>query len=217
LNGEFSIPLNTDKWAARLIPFLEQVIATTDPINLTPEQYAASWKKMKEKTSAGPSGLTNPHMKAHGTSCFLTEVDTILANLPFQFGFSLKRWRKGLDVMLEKKPGVRQLNTLRAILLYEADFNQNNKRLGRDMLVYHFEAEGAVAVEQFGSRKHMSATDQSLNKALTFDIWHQLRQRGALCSNDAKACYDRIVHKCASLCLQRVKSQLSACLRQCRS
>jgi hypothetical protein len=105
--------------------------------------------------------------------------------------------------MLEKKAGIRQLSTLRAILLYEADFNQNNKRLGREML-FRAETGGAVAIEQFGSRKHMSAIDQSLNKALTFDIWRQLRQRGALCSNDAKSCYNRIAHNCASLCLQRV-------------
>jgi hypothetical protein len=55
--------------------------------------------------------------------------------------------------MLEKKPGIRQLSTLRAILLYEADFNQNNKRLG-----------------------NMLATDQSLNKTLTFDLFRQNRQ-----------------------------------------
>jgi hypothetical protein len=189
LQGELPIPPTTDVWAAKLIPFLKQVLPTADLVDLTPEQYAASWKKVKEKTSAGPSGMTIPHMKAHGTSRFVTEVDTILANLPYRFGFSPRRWRKGLDVMLEKKPGVRQLNKLRAILLYEADFNQNNKRLGRDML-FRAEDGNAVAVEQFGSRKHMSATDQSLNKTLTFDIWRQLRQRGALCSNDAKACYD---------------------------
>lgn len=97
---------------AKLIPFLKQVIPTSETIDLTPEQYAASWKKVKEKTSAGPSGMTIPHMKAHGNLRFLTEVDTILANLPFRYGFSPERWRKGLDVMLEKKPGVRQLSTL---------------------------------------------------------------------------------------------------------
>jgi hypothetical protein len=71
-------------------------------------------------------------------------------------------------------------------------------------MLYRAEDANAVAIEQYGSRKHMSATDQSLNKVLTFDIWRQQRQRGALCSNDAKACYDRIVHNCASLCLQRI-------------
>jgi hypothetical protein len=142
-------------------------------------------------------------MKAHGQSKHITEVDTIMANLPFRHGFSPERWKKGVDVMLEKKPGVRQLSTLRAILLYEADFNQNNKRLGREML-FRAEQHNAVAIEQFGSRKNMSAIDQSLNKTLTFDLFRQNRQRGALCSNDAKGCYDRIVHNCASLCLQRI-------------
>jgi hypothetical protein len=70
-------------------------------------------------------------------------------------------------------------------------------------MLYRAEEGSAVAIEQYGSKKHMSAIDQSLNKALTFDIGrHQLRQRGALCSNDAKACYDRIAHNCASICLQ---------------
>jgi hypothetical protein len=105
--------------------------------------------------------------------------------------------------MIEKKPGVRLLSSLRAILLYEADFNQNNKRFGREAL-FRAEEANAVAIEQYGSRKHMSASDQSLNKALTFDIWRQFRQCGALCCNDAKACYDRISHNCASLSLQRV-------------
>jgi hypothetical protein len=144
-------------------------------------------------------------MKAHGKSEFLTCVDTIMANLPYRRGLAPSRWKKGLDVMIEKKPGTRRLDSLRAILLYEAEFNQNNKRLGREML-FQAELHEAVAVEQYGSRKNMSASDQSLNKALTFDLWRQFWQRGALCCNDAKACYDQIVHSCASLCLQRVRT-----------
>jgi hypothetical protein len=193
------IPIDQiDEWARNLLPFLSQVIPTEVQSDLTPEQYKLGWKKVKEKTSAGPSGLTIPQMKAHGTSEYLTKMDTMMANLPYRYGFSPLRWRKGVDVMLEKKPGARQLSKLRAILLYEANFNQNNKRLGREML-HQAEEANAVAVEQYGSQKNMSATDQSLNKTLTFDIWRQMRQRGALCSNDAKACYDRIAHNCASL------------------
>jgi hypothetical protein len=172
LRGAIEPPDNMDVWAVKLLPFLLQQIPVVEISDLTPSQYAASWKKVKEKTSAGPSGLTIPHMKAHGSSEYITAINTIMANLPFRFGFSPQRWQKGLDVMLEKKPGVRQLPTLRAILLYEADFNQNNKRLGREML-YRAEDGNMVAIEQFGSRQHMSAIDQSLNKTLTFDIWRQ--------------------------------------------
>jgi hypothetical protein len=203
LSGKFQSPQGTDFWATQLIPFLKQEITTSELRPLSMDEYIAGWKRVREKTSAGPSGITIPHFKAHGRSKYLSEIDTIMANLPYIYGFSPQRWKKGLDVMLEKKPGVRQVSSLRAILLYEADFNQNNKRLGREML-FRAEKYKAVVTKQFGSRKHLSAIDQSLKKALTFDIWRQLRQCGALCSNDAKSCYDRIVHNIASICMQRV-------------
>lgn len=192
-----------DPWTSRLLPYLQQAIPTDPVYDISEDEYRYSWSKVKERTSAGPSGITIPHMKAHCTSSKLLKIDTRMANLPFRYGFALNRWKKGLDVMLEKKPGVRQISTLRAILLYEADFNQNNKRLGRDML-RRAEKFGCVALEQYGSRKNLSAVDQSLNKILTFDLWRQFRQNGALCSNDAKSCYDRIVHNCATLCMKRI-------------
>jgi hypothetical protein len=203
LRGNFVPSHDTDPWAAKLIPFLKQEITQAPIDKLTKEEYAAGWKKVKERTSSGPSGITIPHMKAHGLVPYLAEVDVLMAHLPYFHGFSPERWQKRLDIMLEKKPGVRHINTLRAILLYEADFNQNNKRLGREML-HQAEKHNAVAPEQYGSRKNMSTVDQSLNKTLTFDLWRQQRQRGALCSNNAKSCYDRIVHNVASLCMQRV-------------
>jgi len=56
--------------------------------------------------------------------------NTRLANLGFTTGYSLKCWRKGLNVMLEKQPGNFNVEKLRIILLFEGDFNQNNKWLG---------------------------------------------------------------------------------------
>jgi hypothetical protein len=170
LSGNYSLSDDVDEWAVKLLPFLKQVVPTNPIRDLLPHEYALGWKKVKERTSSGPSGITIPHMKAHGQSEVLTCVDTIMANLQYRHGFAPSRWKKGLDVMIEKKPGSRRLDSLRAILLYEADFNQNNKRLGREML-FQAELHDAVAVEQYGSRKNMSASDQSLNKALTFDLW----------------------------------------------
>jgi hypothetical protein len=166
--------------------------------------HSTGWKKVRERTSAGISGLTIPQMKAHLLHAHNVQVDTIFARLPYQWGFSPERWRKGVDVMLEKKKGVYNIDKLRAILLYEADFNQNNKKLGRQMLAMA-ERFDALAPEQFGSRKFLSAVDQSLNKALIFDLWRMSRSPAALYSNDANGCYDRIVHNVASLCMQRVR------------
>ena len=120
--------------------------------------------------------------------------------------------------MLEKHKGNFRVDKLRAILLYEADFNQNNKKLGREMM-YLAKDLRAIAKEQYGSRSRLMAIDQSLNKWLTYDIIRQKKRPGVLCSNDAKSCYDRIVHLVVSLAMQELgpQSNLSfVCLRQFR-
>jgi hypothetical protein len=117
--------------------------------------------------------LTIPQLKAHLLNEYNVQVDASFAWIPYQWGFSPSWWRKGIDVMLEKKKdiyNIYNIDILRAILLYEAVFNQNNKKLGQQMLVIADQFD-ASAPEQFGSRKFLSAVDQSLNKALTFDLW----------------------------------------------
>jgi hypothetical protein len=104
LRGNYSSP-DIDHWASQLLPFLQQEIPTEIPKYCSIHQHIAGWKRVKERTSAGPSGITIPHMKAHGKSILLSNVDTILANLPYIHGFSPERWRKGLDVMLGKSQG----------------------------------------------------------------------------------------------------------------
>jgi hypothetical protein len=201
LDGSFQPPETWDPWAAKLLPHLAYAFPPINfPMDHSEDDHTQGWKKVRERTSSGISGLTIPQMKAHLFDAYNVQVDTIFARMPYQLGFSPDRWRKGIDVMLEKKKGVYNIDKLRAILLYEADFNQNNKKLGRQMLATA-ELYDAIAPEQFGSRKFLSAVDQSLNKALIFDLWRQYRNSAALCSNDAKGCYDRIVHNVASLCM----------------
>ena len=60
-----------------------------------------------------------------------------------------------------------------------------------------------IAPEQFGSRKSHDCITAALNKRLTFDIMRANHLPGILCSNDAKACYDRIVHNIAMICMLR--------------
>mmetsp|Transcript_37059 Transcript_37059/g.56941 ORF Transcript_37059/g.56941 Transcript_37059/m.56941 type:complete len:87 (-) Transcript_37059:303-563(-) len=60
-----------------------------------------------------------------------------------------------------------------------------------------------LALEQFGSRPGHRAIDQTLNKKLCFDIMRQGKRPGAICSNDAKSFYDRILHSVASLSMRR--------------
>ena len=89
--------------------------------------------------------------------------------------------------MIEKKPGEINVSKLCTILLMEADFNKDIKRLGRQMM-RHAESAGLLALELYGSHKSHMAINQGLNKLLTFDILRQKRQRGALCSTDLMSC-----------------------------
>jgi hypothetical protein len=107
--------------------------------------------------------------------------------------------------MIQKKKDNVRVDTLRAIfLLYKAAFNANNKTLGREMM-YYAEQLKVIVKEQYGSRWAHCSVDQVLNRGITMDIVCQMKIPAAICSNDAKSCYDRIVHSIASLCMQRVK------------
>jgi hypothetical protein len=66
----------------------------------------------------------------------------------------------------------------------------------------HAERHGNLAMEQYGSRKNLSAILHAVNKVLSFDFIRQYKAPAALCSNDAKSCYDQIIHSVASLCFQ---------------
>jgi hypothetical protein len=52
--------------------------------------------------------------------------------------------------------------------------------------------------------KKKTAIAHALNKRLSYDLMRQMKTAGALCSNDAKSCYDCILHSVASLCLQHL-------------
>jgi len=92
---------------------------------------------------------------------------------------------------------------MRTIILYEADFNQNNKLLGWD-LMFNAESLCLLAPERYGSQKSLTAIAHGVNKCLTFDLLRQKRIPGGLCTNDAKSCYDHIVHSVALLAMQWV-------------
>jgi hypothetical protein len=67
-----------------------------------------------------------------------------------------------------------------------------------------------IPEEQSGSRKKHKAILAALVKVLTMDLSHRRHLPMALCSNDAKSCYDHIVLWIAALCLLRVGVARSA-------
>jgi len=120
-----------------------------------------------------------------------------MADIPLWTGYSPSHWYKGLNLMIEKSQGNFIAEKLHIILLFEADFNSNNKWLG--CLIT--EKTWLMVIEQYGSRKKKSAITQWLNKLLFYNIICFQHQLEALYFNDVKSCYDCIVLLVAMLCL----------------
>ena len=173
------------------------------------EEYQRGWQRARENTSSGPSGIHFGHFIAATYDDDVGTIHWLMSKIAMKRGIAPARWRQGTQVMLLKQPGNYQPGKMRAILLYEADFNHANKLIGR-MLMRHAEQNKWLAPEQYGSRKNLSAIEHCLNKRLACDILRQKKQPGGICVNDMKGCYDRIVHSVASLCMQRLGIPSSA-------
>jgi hypothetical protein len=115
---------------------------------------------------------------------------------------SLDGIKAGVDVMLLKASGDTHAHKLRTILLMEADFNMNIKKLSREGM-WKAETNNCIAPEQAGGRRCHWANKTSLNPTLVCDHSRFCCKAMAICSNDAKGCFDRIVHLVAYICLQR--------------
>ena len=138
--------------------------------NISKEDFIEGWKNMKETTSAASKqGLHFGHLKASALHPELAVFESSISHLPFHTGYAPKSWKEGTIVMIKKRIGLDNVKSLRSIVLTEADFNFNNKILGR-RAIQHAEETNDIAQEQYGSRKDKSAIDQALNKRLTYDI-----------------------------------------------
>ena len=107
-----------------------------------------------------------------------------------------------MDHMLQKDPENFHVDRFRPINFLEADANFNLKFMARRAMA-HGEDNNIIAKEQYGSKKQHSSETQALNKRLTYDAWCLRKTPGVLCSNDAKSCYDRILHVIEAICLRR--------------
>ena len=200
LDGNYRVPDGYHPSVQRWIDTLKMGKSQQQQARVTLQDYQNGWKMVKEKTSSGE--LHFGHFKAGAGTSDIGRVHYSMSMIPMKVGFTPTRWRLGTDVMILKAPNVYLLDKLRTIVLYEADFNHENRRLGKmgmDMAI----TQDKIAPEQF-SRPGRSAQDNALGKRLVFDHFRFLKKPFAMCSCDLKSCYDRVVHSAASLALQRV-------------
>lgn len=214
LSGQYAVDDDVDEYTRKFISELVKPhnIDGTAPIDgyISTEDHIHGWKKMKTSIASSPFGPLFSDYIAGCQKVKVADIDAAMASIPILTGFCPLAWKEAVDVMIPKKAQSSDVTKLRIIVLFHALFNMVNKRVARSMLL-QAETLGLIPAEIYGSRPHHQANICALNKVLTYDVLRQNHCLAALCSNDATACYDRIVHAVASLCMQR----LGVCSKTC--
>jgi hypothetical protein len=214
LDGTYDPPEEVDEYTKKLIKQFRQNCKATehDPFYKIPtEEWKSFWKGATERTSCGCDMLHFGTWNAGSFSKTITELGALLTYIPLQTGYSPLRWHLAIDALLWKKAGVTLVEKLRTIVLFQGDFNYLNNYI-RHHMMKDGEAYEQLAWEQYGSREGNKAIEKALNKVLSFDLIQQARMDSAMCSNDAKSCYDRIVHSIAYILMQHQNVPASACI-----
>jgi hypothetical protein len=212
LDGTFEHESLTDEALSAILqqlgkhPNVQEII---QPI-ITEADFKSAFKCVPEKAASSFYGRGVHHYKvcAEGSEDGLADIQSAIhaamMTVPLATGFCTERWKKAIDVMLEKIPGVVRSNKLRIIQLLEADLNQvlciafatNIAKLAKNN-------KGIISDHQYG-RAHATCMTPVLNKLLTVQLLIQKRTEGIVFDNDAKGCYDRIINGVALASLRRL-------------
>jgi hypothetical protein len=110
------------------------------PYSITAKQFVDKLKKWPERTSTSPSGIDLGHynalIRSHNVPLnteagqeieamrkALLHAHVVIINYALKFGYSYKRWKVVVNIMIQKDPGSVKIHRLRVIHLYEADYN----------------------------------------------------------------------------------------------
>jgi hypothetical protein len=178
----------------------------------------------KEKTSTSPSGrhlglyraLVTAHWNSSGefwdfdpnSESELTTQEMAeqilelihgLASAAASQGFYSRRWINVVNVMIDKKPGCIELDRLRVIHLFEADFNMMAGILFGRRAMHHQVNHKLLNPAQFG-RSGGKCQDASISKVLHNLVCSFTHTPMGQFESDAKACFDREIMKFVLTC-----------------
>jgi hypothetical protein len=117
----------TKQLFAEIVAIRKLIPENSVSITITPQQWQQYWKVVNEETLLSKSGLHFGHYIVGSKSDIISHYHAAQVTVTLAHTIQLKRWSRGLSVMLEKTLGVTLVTKLQAILLMKADFNATNK------------------------------------------------------------------------------------------
>ncbi|CAJ1934887.1 unnamed protein product [Cylindrotheca closterium] len=162
-------------------------------LQVSKDDHVYFWSRNPENKGSKPHGLHNGHFKAAIQSPSIAYCDALFRNIPLTTGFVPLQWQNLMNFAIEKKPGDFRLSKMRTIQLMNSEAQANNKKAGRAAMQFA-KAHSLIPDGQCGSRKRHQAIDLALSKRLVWDLLILQRRAAGWISNDAKSCFDRVVH-----------------------
>jgi hypothetical protein len=150
-----------DKIAAihKLIP--DNSVSITN----TPEQWKQYRKVVNKETLSSELGLHFGRYRVGSKLDIISHCHSARVTVTLAHAVQLKRWSRGLLVMLEKTLGVTLVTKLRAILLMEGDFNATSKIVYGVRTMSNAQGHHLMPEEIF-SKKNQMADNETLCKTL---------------------------------------------------
>ena len=168
---------------------------------VTAEDFQYYWQRANERISSSYSGLHFGHYKAASFDPKLLKLHADKLSLCAKTGVQLARWGRGLTVLLEKICGNNYVHKLRAICLFEADFNWWNKLIFARRMMKSAGENNSIPDELF-AKPGSKCIDNVMCKTYFSDISKVMHHPASLGGCDLGDCYDRTAHPPTSLGLQ---------------
>ena len=202
--GRYIPPEGTDAATVQYLKECKEVWnehRRTVDILFTRGDFTSWWKTAREKTESSPSGVHFGHYKAQSHNDHLADIQVQKLNIAYRRGLPLERWLHGTTVLLAKKAGGVTIDKMRAICLFEADFNWAQKIIfARNMMANAREHD--LLPPELHARSGTSAPAGCLTRILWCDINRTMNRSFSVQNCDLGQCYDAIHHVAASLALR---------------
>ncbi len=126
-----------------------------------------------------------------------------LMTLALRHAYPLKRWRKVWTIFIEKELGNPDINCLRCIMIFEADWQLFLKYFSSYGFLPKTEAARQLVQEQGGGRKGHSAIDQAMQQVVETETTHLNQQTTLDLYLDLRMYFNLMVEACHNLACRR--------------
>jgi len=190
------IPSYIPKWTSRMLAkTLRDKKIPMLPTTFTPSEVSQTWKVTKENKAAPLSGRYNAVYKALCMQPYTLKILTNAMNIPFLTGTPYERWKNMLDIMTFKSTSSIMVNSLRSIIIAEADWNASGRVHITRRMMTQAEKYDLPPPEHIGCRRGKKSIEGAIAKRMLMENSQLMRKPMIVLSTDAANCYDRVVHK----------------------